>query len=65
MKKEQEAGGTKRREFLKLAGLGSAGAVAGAAAVAAPVVAKEEPSATAAGYHETAHVRKVYELARF
>jgi hypothetical protein len=65
MKKEQKAGAAKRREFLKLAGLGSVTAVAGAASVAAPVEAKEEPSARAAGYRETAHVRKVYELARF
>ena len=65
MKKDQEAGVAKRREFLKLAGLGSVTAVAGAASVAAPGEAKEEPSATAAGYRETAHVRKAYELARF
>jgi hypothetical protein len=65
MKKEQEASGAKRREFLKLAGLGSVTAVAGAASVAAPAEAEEEPSARAAGYRETAHVRKVYELARF
>jgi hypothetical protein len=39
-------------------------AVAGAA-LAAPVEAKEEPSAEDAGYRETAHVKKVYELARF
>jgi hypothetical protein len=65
MKKEQKASAAKRREFLKLAGLGSVTAVAGAASVAAPAEAKEEPSATAAGYRETAHVRKAYELARF
>jgi hypothetical protein len=33
--------------------------------VAAPAEAKEESSARVAGYHETEHVRKVYELARF
>jgi hypothetical protein len=64
MKKEQEATGAKRREFLKLAGLGSVGAVASAVA-AAPVEAKEEPSARGAGYRETPHVKKAYELARF
>jgi anaerobic selenocysteine-containing dehydrogenase len=64
MKKEQEATAAKRRDFLKLAGLGSVTAVAGAA-LAAPVEAKEEPSAGGAGYRETAHVKKVYELARF
>jgi hypothetical protein len=65
MKKEQEATAAKRRDFLKLAGLGSVTAVAGAALVAVPVEAKEEPSAGGAGYRETAHVKKVYELARF
>jgi hypothetical protein len=64
MKKEQKPGAAKRREFLKLAGLGSVTAVAGAASVVAPVEAKE-PSAQGAGYRETAHVRKAYELARF
>lgn len=54
-----------RRSFLKLAG---AGAVTGAVAVAAdtanaaPVEAKPED---AAGYRETAHVKRYYDLARF
>jgi hypothetical protein len=65
MNKEQKASAAKRREFLKLAGLGSVGAVAGAAIAAVPVEAKEEPSPSAAGYRETEHVRKAYELARF
>jgi hypothetical protein len=65
MKKDQEATATKRRDFLKLAGLGSVSAVAGAAVAAAPAEAKEEPSAGGGGYRETAHVKKAYELARF
>jgi hypothetical protein len=65
MEKEQKASAAKRREFLKLAGLGSVTAAAGAASVVAPAEAKEEPSAGAAGYRETAHVKKAYELARF
>ena len=65
MKKDQEASAAKRREFLKLAGLGSVGAVAGAAGMAAPATAKQEPDDRATGYRETAHVKKVYELARF
>jgi anaerobic selenocysteine-containing dehydrogenase len=64
MKKDKAATGAKRRDFLKLAGLGSVGAVAGAA-VAAPVEAKEAPSTRGTGYRETPHVKKVYELARF
>jgi anaerobic selenocysteine-containing dehydrogenase len=65
MKKEQEATAARRRDFLKLAGLGSVTAVAGAAAAAVPAVAKEEPPGRTAGYRETVHVKKVYELARF
>ena len=65
MKKDQEATATKRRDFLKLAGLGSVTAVAGAAVAAAPAQANEEPSVRTAGYRETAHVKKAYELARF
>lgn len=65
MNKEQKARPAKRRDFLKLAGLSSVTAVAGGASVAATATAKEEPNADGAGYRETAHVRKVYELARF
>jgi hypothetical protein len=66
MKKEQETTTPKRRDFLKLAGLGSVTAVASAAAAAVPAEAKEqEPNARAAGYRETTHVKKAYELARF
>ena len=64
MKKEQETKGAKRREILKLAGLG---AVSGAAAAvgARPAEAAAAPDDRRAGYQETAHVKKVYELARF
>jgi hypothetical protein len=64
MKKDQEATGAKRREFLKLAGLG---AVTGAAAAvgAKPAAANVAADGKRAGYRETAHVKKAYELARF
>ena len=55
----------KRREFLKLLGMGGA---AGAAALAAGGAASSEAAAPAqpeAGYRETAHVRKFYETAKF
>jgi hypothetical protein len=65
MNKDQETMAAKRRDFLRLAGLGSVSAVAGAAAGAVPAEAKEEPGAQAAGYRETVHVKKFYELARF
>ena len=54
-----------RREFLKLASLG---AVAGGVAMAAgqtSAEADEAVSDTSAGYRETEHVRRFYELARF
>ena len=64
MNRDQEAKGAKRREFLKLAGLG---AVTGAAAAvgAKPAKANVETDGRRAGYRETAHVKKAYELARF
>jgi hypothetical protein len=65
MKKEQETTAPKRRDFLRLAGLGSVTAAASAAATIVPAEAKEEPGSGAAGYRETGHVKKVYELARF
>jgi hypothetical protein len=54
-----------RRDFLKLASLG---AVAGGVAMAAgqtSAEADEAVSDTSAGYRETEHVKKYYELARF
>jgi hypothetical protein len=65
MTKEQEAAAPKRRDFLKLAGLGSVTAMASAAAAVVPAEAKDEPGGRTAGYRETVHVKKVYELARF
>jgi hypothetical protein len=65
MKKERETTAPKRRDFLKLAGLGSVTAAASAAVTIVPAEAKEEPGGRAAGYRETGHVKKVYELARF
>ena len=65
MKKDQEPTSTKRRDFLKVAGLGT---LAGAAAAAGgPRVAKAATAdrTAAAGYRETAHVKKFYSLARF
>lgn len=63
-----ERKGIPRREFLKTAGLaaGVAGA-AGAALTSAPAKAQEPGGDRRrdAGYRETEHVRKYYELARF
>ncbi len=55
-----------RRSFLKLAGITTVTGGAALAASGKPVDAAEAPqSATAAGYRETAHVKKVYDTARF
>ncbi len=55
----------KRREFLKLLGVGGvAGAAAMAAGGTAPAEAAE-PTPPETGYRETAHVRKFYETAKF
>lgn len=65
MKIKNEAS-TSRRDFLRTASLG-----VGAAAVAGTVLATEEAEAktpgkdvTGAGYSETNHIRRYYELAR-
>jgi hypothetical protein len=63
MEQGRERAPTKRRDFLRLVGLGS---VAGAATIAAG--APEAPAAAAPeekGYRETAHVKKFYETAKF
>ena len=65
MTKEQEASGAKRRQFLKLAGVGTLSGAAAAVLGSPPAEAKVEADAKSAGYRETAHVKKVYELARF
>jgi hypothetical protein len=63
-KTKETEGGTGRRDFLKLAGLGT---IAGGAAL---VATKGEAEAadvgkSGSGYQETDHVRTYYELARF
>lgn len=66
MRQDGRGNRTERRGFLKLAGLGAAastvGVVTGPAAEAA-TAGPEQP--TRRGYHETPHVKKYYELARF
>lgn len=65
MEKNQDLKSTRRRDFLKLAGLGT---VAGAAAAKAGAPDPAEAAAAdgkARGYRETEHVKKYYSLARF
>lgn len=66
MEKQKEATRTKRREFLKLAGLGSlAGVAAAGAGGSGDAKAATPEKATRSGYRETDHVRKAYALSRF
>jgi anaerobic selenocysteine-containing dehydrogenase len=70
MSKDQRKPGknktAQRRDFLKLAGLGTlAGAAAAAGGTPRKAVAATAKPATDAGYRETDHVKKAYELARF
>jgi len=61
---DKDQGSAKRRDFLKLAGVGSIASAAVAAAGSA-AEARTEADEQGVGYRETAHVKKVYELARF
>ena len=66
--KDKEPNSTRRRDFLKLAGVGAGLAGAAASGLAPPKVAPaaEKPAGEpAAGYRETEQVKKFYALARF
>ena len=55
-----------RREFLKTVGVGAGAAGAAAVTGTAPLPAEAAtPAENSAGYRETEHVKRVYELARF
>lgn len=55
-----------RRDFLRLAGLGTlAGAAAAAGGTPKKAEAATAESSAGAGYRETEHVKKAYELSRF
>lgn len=55
-----------RRDFLKLAGLGTlAGAAAAASGTPKKAEAATAQSPAGSGYRETEHVKKAYELSRF
>ena len=65
MRKDKErAVRVDRRNFLKGAGL-AIGAAGAAAVPVSEAVAKSDAPQESAGYRETDHVRKYYELARY
>jgi len=55
----------KRRDFLKLVGLGSLAGAATAVTGGKAPEAQAEPKPEGAGYRETPHVRKYYQTAKF
>jgi len=68
MSKKKEETSVGRRDFFRKAGLGVGAAGAAAVGLAAERGAAAEPAEPApgsAGYRETAHVKKYYELSRF
>jgi hypothetical protein len=62
---QKEAKPAARRDFLKLASLGAVAGTVAAAAGAERTAEAAESQPGGKGYRETAHVKKVYELARF
>lgn len=65
MTDKRDAKASGRRDFLKMAGLGSLAGAAAAVAGTSEATAAEADHAEGEGYRETAHVKKVYELSRF
>ena len=64
---EKEVKSMARRSFFRTAGLGvgAVGAAAVSLATGQSEAAEPAKSPTAAGYRETPHVKKFYELAKF
>ncbi|MDH3593217.1 MAG: formate dehydrogenase [Rhodospirillales bacterium] len=68
MSKKKEEASIGRRDFFRKAGLGAGAVGAAAVGLSAEQGEAAEPAKTApgrAGYRETAHVKKYYELSRF
>ncbi len=65
MKKDKTDVKTDRRSFLKFAGAGVVGTGAAAAASVVPAAAETTETKAGAGYQESEHVRRYYELAKF
>ncbi len=66
MRNDEKPASTRRREFIKLMGLGSvAGAAAATTAVATRTAQAADQRPPTKGYRETAHVKKFYDLAKF
>lgn len=65
MKEKGEKAITDRRNFLKLAGLGTVASGVALVAGGKPAEALDETAGKSQGYRETDHVKTYYKLARF
>ena len=65
MSKTKAAKAAARRDFLKIAGLSAVAGAAMAGAGSRKAEASTSVKAGGAGYQETEHVKKAYELSRF
>lgn len=65
MKEKGEKAIADRRNFLKLAGLGTVASGVALVAGGKPAEALDEPAGKSRGYRETDHVKTYYKLARF
>ncbi len=66
MSEAKEAKKAQRRDFLRLAGLGTlAGAAAAVSGAPQKAEAADAVTSTGSDYRETEHVKKAYELSRF
>lgn len=66
MSEPKEAKKAQRRDFLRLAGLGTlAGAAVAVSSSPQQAEAAETEASTGSDYHVTEHVKKAYDLSRF
>lgn len=65
MNMEKKAAKSGRRNFLRLAGMGTLASAATLASGSGKAGAAQPAEASTGGYKETAHVKKAYELSRF
>ncbi|MFQ5466903.1 MAG: formate dehydrogenase [Kiloniellaceae bacterium] len=65
MSKKKTTTSVDRRDFFRKVGFGVGAAALGATATRTQAAAPGEASAKRAGYRETEHVKKYYDLARF
>jgi hypothetical protein len=65
MRNDDKPKSTRRRQFIKLMGLGGLASAAAATTAVKQTAAAVDTRPPAKGYRETAHVKKFYDLAKF